>query len=86
LPFFSPPPQPLSRPTTLSEAENNKLRPICADRTARNKVVAEQIRNGGEYERITAKWDMDIVCEQLDLPITSIHHTADFAAAESHSN
>ena len=36
---------------TLSEAEKIELRPICADQTARDTVVAEQIANGGEHGR-----------------------------------
>ena len=71
---------------TLSEAEKIELRPICADQTARDKVVAEQIANGGEHGRLTAKWDMDIDCEQLDLPSDPLHDTADLADEASHNN
>ena len=71
---------------TLTEAEKKTLRPICADQGARDKVVAQQIKNGGEYERIAAKADLDIACEQLDLPETPVHDAADLADAAGHSN
>lgn len=68
------------------EAAKAQLRPVCADKAARAKVVAQMIANGGEYERATAKWDMDSTCEQLDLPVSPVHDTADPADDASHSD
>lgn len=68
------------------EAAKVLMRPICADAALRNKVVAETIARGGEYERETAKWDMDVLCEQIDLPINPVHDTADPADDASHNN
>lgn len=62
------------------------LRPICADPAARDKLVAEMIKRGGEYERATAKWDLDIACEQIDLPANPVHDTADSSDGASHTN
>ena len=62
------------------------LRPICADQAARHKIVAEMIKRGGEYERATAKWDLDIACEQIDLPAKPVHDTADPSDGASHTN
>lgn len=62
------------------------LRPICADQAARDKLVAEMIKRGGEYERATAKWDLDIACEQIDLPVDPVHDTADPSDGASHTN
>lgn len=62
------------------------LRPICADQAARDKLVAEMIKRGGEYERATAKWDLDIACEQIDLPANPVHDTADPSDGASHTN
>src|SRR5688500_8204644 len=62
------------------------LRPTCADQAARDKLVAEMIKRGGEYERATAKWDLDIACEQIDLPAKPVHDTADPSDGASHTN
>lgn len=62
------------------------LRPICADQAARDKLVAEMIKRGGEYERATAKWDLDIACEQIGLPANPVHDTADPSDGASHTN
>ena len=62
------------------------LRPICADQAARDKLVAEMVKRGGEYERATAKWDLDIACEQIDLPANPVHDTADPSDGASHTN
>jgi len=59
------------------EAAKAKLRPICADQAARAGIVSEMIKRGGEYERATAKWDLDVTCEQIDLPVNPMHDTAD---------
>lgn len=42
------------------------------------------IEQGGEYEQRSAKWDMDILCEQIDLPAKPVHDTADPAADATH--
>lgn len=68
------------------EAAKAMLRPICADRAARDKLVAEMIKRGGEYERATAKWDLDIACEQIDLPVNPVHDTTDPSDGASHTN
>lgn len=62
------------------------LRPVCADKAAREKVVAQMIEQGGEYEQATAKWDLDITCEQLDLPVTPVNDTADPADDATHTD
>ena len=58
------------------EAAKAMLRPICTDQAARDKLVAEMIKRGGEYERATAKWDLDIACEQIDLPVKPVRSIA----------
>ena len=68
------------------EAAKVLMRPICADASLREKVVGEMIARGGEYEKATAKWDMDVVCEQIDLPTDPVHDTADTADDASHNN
>ena len=68
------------------EAAKALMRPICADATLRETVVGEMIAKGGEYERATAKWDMDVLCEQVDLPTDPVHDTADAADGASHNN
>lgn len=68
------------------EAAKALMRPICADATLREKVVGEMIAKGGEYEQATAKWDIDVVCEQIDLPTDPVHDTADAADDASHNN
>ena len=35
------------------------------------------IKRGGEYERATAKWDLDIACEQIDLPANPVDDTVE---------
>ena len=67
-------------------AAKAQLRPICANQAARDKLVAEMIKRGGEYERATAKWDLDIACEQIDLPANPVHDTADPSDGASHTN
>ena len=62
------------------------LRPVCADKAARDWVVAQMIAQGGEYERATGKWDMDIACEQINLQVNPVHDTADPADAASHND
>lgn len=68
------------------EAAKARLRPICADPAARAKTIAQMIAQGGEYERETAKWDLDATCEQIDLPVKPVHDTADFVDEASHTN
>jgi WD40 repeat protein len=68
------------------EADRALLRPVCAVKALRDKIVAERIKQGGEYERLTAKWDLDMDCEQIDLPVTPVHDTADRANEASHTN
>lgn len=68
------------------EAAKVLMRPICADAKLRETVVAEMIAKGGEYELATAKWDMDVLCEQIDLPIDPVHDTADTSDGASHNN
>src|SRR3954447_23267476 len=68
------------------EAAKVRLRPVCAVKAARDKVVAQRIEQGGDYERLTAKWDLDIACEQIDLPVNPLHDTADPADEASHTN
>jgi len=67
------------------EAARAMLRPICADQAARDKLVEQMIKQGGEYERATAKWDLDAACEQIDLPINPVHDTADFSDEATHT-
>lgn len=68
------------------EAAKVLMRPICADAELRETVVAEMIAKGGEYELATAKWDMDVLCEQIDLSIDPLHDTADASDEASHNN
>jgi WD40 repeat protein len=66
------------------QAAKAMLHPFCADPQLREKFVAEQIKQGGEYEQMSAKWDMDITCEQIDLPTAPVHDTADPADDATH--
>ncbi|MDP2356792.1 MAG: hypothetical protein Q8M31_12115 [Beijerinckiaceae bacterium] len=61
------------------EAAKVLLRPICQDEAARRQLVDGVIKKGRDYEKKTAKWDLDSTCEQIDLPITPVHDTADEA-------
>lgn len=62
------------------EAAKVLMRPICKDEAARQKIVEDIIKKGHDYERLTAKWDLDSTCDQIDLPITPVHDTADEAS------
>ncbi|MGL4398069.1 MAG: WD40 repeat domain-containing protein [Hyphomicrobium sp.] len=73
-------------PEKQEEAAKAVLRPICAVKPARDKVVAKMIEQGGEYERANAKWDMDMACEQIDLPTKPVHDTADPSVEASHTD
>ena len=66
------------------EAARIALRPICADAKERAKYVAKMIKEGGEYEQRSAKWDLDITCEQIGLPMKPVHDTADAADDTTH--
>jgi WD40 repeat protein len=66
------------------EAARATLRPICGDPKEREKLVAKTIKQGGEYEQRSAKWDLDITCEQIDLPVKPVHDTADSSDAATH--
>jgi len=68
------------------EAAKAVLRPVCAVQAVRDKIVAQRIAQGGEYEALTAKWVLDSACEQIDLPVNPVHDTADRADAASHTN
>ncbi|AHB49996.1 hypothetical protein W911_05605 [Hyphomicrobium nitrativorans NL23] len=68
------------------EAAKALMRPVCADASLREKIAGDMIARGGEYEKATAKWDMDVVCEQIDLPTDPVHDTADRADDASHNN
>ncbi len=68
------------------EAAKALLRPVCANPAEREKIVAAMIKAGGEYEKATAKWDMDLACEQIDLPVKPIHDTADPALDATHTD
>ena len=61
------------------EAAKALMRPICKDEAVRKKIVESIIKKGHDYERLTAKWDLDTACDQIDLPITPVHDTADDA-------
>lgn len=71
---------------SAEEAAKAALRPVCADSAVRDKLVAKIIEQGGEYEQATAKWDLDVACEQIDIPATPVHDTADFADEATHTN
>jgi outer membrane protein assembly factor BamB len=68
------------------EAAKALLRPVCSVKAIRDKVVAQTIKQGGEYGALTAKWDLDTACEQLELPVNPVHDTADRADGASHTN
>ena len=61
------------------EAAKVLMRPICKDEAARQKIVDGIIKKGHDYERLTAKWDLDSACDQIDLPIKPVHDTAEEA-------
>jgi WD40 repeat protein len=67
-----------------AEAAKALLGPVCADSGARTRFVAKMIAQGGEYEQRSAKWDLDISCEQVDLPVKPVHDTADPSDAATH--
>ena len=68
------------------EAARTLLQPVCAVKAIRDKVVALRIAQGGEYDALTAKWNLDTACEQIDLPVNPVHDTADRADGASHNN
>lgn len=68
------------------EAARKQLRPICANKEVRDKSIAEAIQQGDEYEKATAKWNLDENCEQVDLPTAPMRDTADHADDASHSD
>ncbi len=65
-------------------AERALLKPTCASQTLRDQIVAKMIQQGGEYEKATAKWELDAKCEQLALTDKPVHDTADAADSASH--
>jgi WD40 repeat protein len=71
---------------TRMEAARAQLRPVCADKAIRDKIVALRIAQGGEYGALTAKWVLDSACEQIDLPVNPVHDTADRADGASHTS
>lgn len=75
--------EPLLDPEEVAKA---LLRPVCADPAAREKTVAKMIENGGEYEERSAKWELDITCEQIDLPTKPVHDTADQSDDATHQD
>jgi WD40 repeat protein len=82
-------PAPASAQDTSPDPEAThkaQLRPICADPAARAKIVVNMIEQGGEYEQATAKWDLDVACEQVDLSVTPTHDTADPSDDATHTN
>ena len=68
------------------EAARALLRPVCADKAVRDKLVALRIQQGGEDAALTAKWDLDTACERIDLPVNPVHDTADRADGASHTS
>lgn len=68
------------------DAERAQLRPICASEDARRSSVARMIEQGGEYERATAKWDLDERCGQVDLPVDPTRDTADRSDEATHTD
>lgn len=67
-------------------AERLLLKPTCASQALRDQIVAKMIQQGGDYEKATAKWELDAKCEQLALTDKPAHDTADPADAASHKD
>lgn len=67
-------------------AERVLLKPTCASQTLRDQIVAKLIQQGGDYEKATAKWELDAKCEQLALTDKPVHDTADAADSASHKD
>ncbi|MGX1317574.1 WD40 repeat protein [Bradyrhizobium sp. USDA 377] len=66
------------------EAARLALRPVCADPKDREKLIAKMKEQGGEYQERSAKWDIDITCEQIELPTKPVFDTADPSDAATH--
>jgi WD40 repeat protein len=69
------------------EAARVSLRPVCADPNVREKLVAKMIAEGydrGNRGQGAAKWDLDLTCEQIELPMNPVHDTADPADTATH--
>lgn len=61
-----------------------QLGPVCADQAVRERLVAERIKRGHEYEKSSAKYEMDTTCEQIALSDTPVHDVADLADDAGH--
>lgn len=62
------------------EAARVSLRPVCADPKEREKLVAKMIAEGYEQRHRgqgASRWDLDLTCEQIELPMNPLHDTAD---------
>lgn len=67
------------------EAARISLRPVCADPKEREKLVAKMIAEEGDKRgHGSPKWDIDLTCEQIELPTSPVHDTADPADAATH--
>jgi hypothetical protein len=69
------------------EAARVSLRPVCADPMVREKLVAKLIAEGYDREHRgqgAAKWDLDLTCEQIELPMNPAHDTVDPADTATH--
>lgn len=78
------PPATAAPPHEVEEAARALLRPVCADPALREAAVAKMIKEGGEFEQQSAKWEFDFACEQIDLSAKPVHDTADPADEASH--
>lgn len=67
------------------EAARVSLRPICADPKEREKLVAKMIAEEGDKRgHGSPKWDLDLTCEQIELPMNPVRDTVDLADTATH--
>ena len=73
-------------PADQEETARALMRPVCKDPKARANLVAKLEKQEPEYRRSAVKWDIDMVCAQVDLPLTPVNDTADLSPKATHTN
>lgn len=84
-------PEPQTAASEMAQAAAEALakalmRQVCTSTTARDKAVAKIKEQEPEYRVTSDLWDLDVACQQIDLPETPVHDTADPSLDASHTN
>ncbi len=83
-----PPPTP-PKEMTREEAEilaKGLMREVCTNDKARAEMVAKIMTQESKYRVTTDLWDLDVACQQIDLPEKPVHDTADPAIEATHTS